>query len=129
MPARPGATFHAPDSGAVHLTMLGTAPEAMARQPARQVARRGHPGRARDGVGHQDHAEQGRGQHPAPQPGRLPRRTEADPAEGAALGPAAKPVEGPAEVSAGGPAAWPAGDLAPPLLPHTNHRRRTQADR
>ena len=36
MPARPGATFHAPDSGAVHLTMLGIDPEA--RQPARQAA-------------------------------------------------------------------------------------------
>ena len=44
-------------------------------------------------------------------------------------GPAAQPDEEPAEVPAGGPAARPADDRAPPLLPHTNYRRRTPADR
>ena len=43
MPARPGATSHAPDSGVVHLTMLGTDPDAKARQPARQAAAGGTP--------------------------------------------------------------------------------------
>ena len=63
------------------------------RQPARQAAAGGTPGRALDRVRHQGHAEQGRGQHPAPQPRRFTRRAEADPAEDAARGPAAHPAE------------------------------------
>ena len=43
MPASPGATFHAPDSGVAHLTMLGTDPDPEARQPARQAAAGGTP--------------------------------------------------------------------------------------
>ena len=40
MPVSPGAATHAPGSGAVHLTMLGTVP---GRQPARQAAAGGAP--------------------------------------------------------------------------------------
>ena len=40
MPVIPGAATHAPGSGAVHLTMLGTAP---GRQADRQAAAGGTP--------------------------------------------------------------------------------------
>ena len=129
MPASPGATFHAPDSGVVHLTMLGTAPEAMARQPARQAAAGGTPAAPWTGYGTRatpsraaaSTQRRSRGDFPAvprrirPRTPRLARRRSW--------------LRNPAEVPAGGPAARPAGDLAPPLLPHTNHRRRTPADR
>src|SRR2546423_1220388 len=47
MPASPGATFHAPDSGVVHLTMLATPP----RQPDRQAVAGGTPAAPWTGYG------------------------------------------------------------------------------
>ena len=81
---QPGATFHAPGSGVVHLTMLVTP----ARQPGRQAVA-GNPGRALTGYGTRGHAEQGRWRAPSAAAGATSRRAEADPAEDAAPGPAA----------------------------------------